>query len=53
MGPFLFGTLTESFETQRAGIAAVLIFFVVGAVLLARIDEAEGVRLAREPTSAT
>jgi MFS transporter, UMF1 family len=43
LGPLLFGLLTEAFETQRAGIFAVLASFVVGAVLLLRVDEAEGI----------
>ncbi len=45
MGPLLLGVLTEAFGTQRAGVAIVLAFFAVGAVLLLRVDEAEGVRL--------
>lgn len=46
LGPLLFGLLTEAFRSQRAGIAAVLGFLVVGAALLWRVDEDEGVRLA-------
>ncbi|MFK7991528.1 MAG: MFS transporter [Sandaracinaceae bacterium] len=42
LGPFLFGVLTDAFHTQRAGIAAVLVSFVVGAALLLRVDENEG-----------
>jgi len=42
MGPLLFGVLTEAFGTQRAGIFAVLASFVIGALLLLRVDEAEG-----------
>lgn len=49
LGPLLFGLLTETFGTQRAGIGAVLLFFVVGAVLLLRVDEEEGARLAKAP----
>jgi UMF1 family MFS transporter len=46
LGPLLFGLLTEAFATQRAGIVAVTLFFAVGAVLLVRVDEAEGISLA-------
>lgn len=46
MGPFLFGTLTLMFDSQRAGMASLLLFFGVGIVLLLRVDEAEGYRLA-------
>lgn len=42
MGPLLFGVLTEAFSTQRAGIAAVVASFVIGGLLLWRVDEAEG-----------
>lgn len=46
MGPLLFGILTQWSGTQRAGVAAVIGFFLLGLVLLARIDENEGVRAA-------
>lgn len=50
IGPLFFGLLTEAFETQRAGLAFVLLSFVIGGLLLMRVDEAEGVR-AREPVA--
>ena len=43
LGPLLFGVLTQAFGTQRAGIFAVLVSFLVGGLLLMRVDEAEGV----------
>lgn len=46
MGPLLLGTLTDLFDSERAGITAILLFFAVGALLLLRVDEKEGVRLA-------
>lgn len=46
MGPFLFGLMTELTGTQRAGVACVLGFFLIGGVLLASVDEDEGKRLA-------
>jgi UMF1 family MFS transporter len=48
VGPALFGWMTTLFETQRAGIASVLAFFAVGAALLAGVDEAEGLRTAKQ-----
>lgn len=42
MGPFLLGLVTEMTGSQRAGMATILIFFVLGALLLATVDEAEG-----------
>ncbi len=46
MGPFLLGTFTVLFDSQRAGMATVLVFFVVGAWVLRGVDEQEGIRLA-------
>jgi UMF1 family MFS transporter len=46
LGPFLYGLMTELFDSQRAGIATVVLFFVVGLVLLGRVDEAEGIEAA-------
>jgi len=42
-GPLLFGAATVAFDSQRAGVATVLIAFALGAVLLMRVDEAAGV----------
>jgi UMF1 family MFS transporter len=47
MGPFLLGSLTELFNSQRVGVSAVLIFFIVGIVFLTLVDEKEGKDLAR------
>ncbi len=45
-GPFLFGQLSSVFHSQRAGIAPIFLFFLVGAVLLRGVNEAEGIRAA-------
>jgi UMF1 family MFS transporter len=42
-GPALLGLVAESFQSQRAGIASILLFFVVGGVLLMLVDEQKGV----------
>ena len=42
-GPFLLGVIAESFHSQRAGIASILLFFIVGGVLLMVVDERKGV----------
>jgi UMF1 family MFS transporter len=47
MGPLLLGWATNAFHTQRAGVATVLLFFVVGGILLARVDEAAGIAAAK------
>jgi UMF1 family MFS transporter len=46
LGPLLLGVLTDLFGTQRAGVAVVLVLFALGLVLLARVDEREGIRAA-------
>ena len=42
MGPFLLGELTRLFASQRAGMAVVLVFFVIGLALIGRVDEERG-----------
>lgn len=42
LGPALLGWFTAMFESQRAGVATVLGFFLIGGLLLLRVDEAEG-----------
>ncbi len=50
MGPLLLSIVAEQFSSQRLGVASVLLFFVVGTVLLARVDEKEGCRAAARET---
>jgi UMF1 family MFS transporter len=47
MGPFLLGTVTAAFGSQRAGVATVLLFFLVGGTLLATVNEQRGIEAAR------
>lgn len=47
MGPLLLGIVTQLTGSQRWGMATILIFFVVGALLLVTVDEAEGQAAAR------
>jgi len=46
MGPLLLGLFTEMFDSQRAGIAIVLVFLVLGAILLTSVDEEQGMKSA-------
>lgn len=46
MGPLLLGVLTEMVGTQRAGVAVVLVLFMIGLIVLAGMDEEEGIRAA-------
>ena len=47
LGPIVLGTFASLFDSQRAGVATVLIFFVVGGLLLATVSEARGVAAAK------
>lgn len=49
LGPFLFGILTTTFGNQRAGVAVVMVFFIIGALLLSRVEEAEGIKRGQRP----
>ena len=51
IGPFLLGVLTDWSGSQRVGISVVIVLFAVGAVLLTRVDEAEGIRLSGRPAA--
>ncbi len=46
LGPLLLGTLTELFNSQRVGVSAVLLFFIIGSLFLVSVDEKEGKSLA-------
>ena len=48
-GPLLLGTATAAFGSQRAGVATVLVFFVVGAALLLWVDEERGIEEGKGP----
>ncbi|MDX1740986.1 MAG: MFS transporter, partial [Rhodothermales bacterium] len=45
LGPLMLGQLTGIFGNQRFGVAVVIFFFVVGALLTLRVNEAEGIAL--------
>jgi UMF1 family MFS transporter len=47
LGPILLGSATAMFASQRAGVATVLIFFVVGGALLLSVSERAGIAAAR------
>jgi UMF1 family MFS transporter len=46
LGPLLLGQLTVLFNSQRAGMAIVTVFFLVGGLLLLRVNEEEGMAAA-------
>jgi len=43
VGPFLLGSLTVAFDSQRAGISIVFFFFLFGYFLLGNVDEEKGI----------
>ena len=47
-GPLVFAVVSQTTGNSRFSIVAIVIFFVVGAILLTRVDVDEGVRTARE-----
>jgi UMF1 family MFS transporter len=51
-GPLVFAMVGLWTGSSRFGIVSLLIFFVVGGILLAQVDEKEGIRNARESVSA-
>jgi UMF1 family MFS transporter len=51
-GPALFAASVSMFGSSRAAIVSVILFFVVGGVVLTRVDVAEGEKRAREVTVA-
>jgi UMF1 family MFS transporter len=48
LGPLLFAVVGQITGNSRYSIVAIVIFFIVGAILLTRVNEDEGLRIARE-----
>lgn len=51
LGPILLGIVTDRFQSQRAGVATVLIFFLVGGLVLQTVDEERGIAVAKKPST--
>jgi UMF1 family MFS transporter len=45
-GPFLFGLVSQLMGGSRLSIVSLIIFFIVGAYVLTRVDEREGIQVA-------
>lgn len=52
LGPLLFSATALIFGTSRLGIVSLVIFFVVGALLLSRVDEHAGIDVAKSEDKA-
>jgi UMF1 family MFS transporter len=48
LGPLLFGIVSQIAGGSRLSILALIAFFVVGGIVLIRVDEEEGIHVARE-----
>jgi UMF1 family MFS transporter len=48
LGPLLLGAVAQAFDSQRAGVATIIAFFVVGGILLVTVNEKRGIAAAAE-----
>jgi UMF1 family MFS transporter len=48
LGPFIFAVVGRLAGSSRLSILSLIAFFIIGGVLLSRVNEEEGVRVARE-----
>ena len=47
-GPLVFGIVSQIMGNSRLGIVSLVIFFIAGGLLLTRVDEEKGIRVAQE-----
>jgi UMF1 family MFS transporter len=47
-GPFLFGLVSQLFGNSRLGIVSLIVFFISGGLLLTRVDEQQGIQVAKD-----
>jgi UMF1 family MFS transporter len=52
LGPVLFAAVGRLFGQSRYSIISLIVFFIVGIVLLTRVDVEEGIRVARQESAA-
>jgi MFS transporter, UMF1 family len=52
LGPLLFGVVSQIAGGSRLSIVSLIVFFIVGGLLLTRVDEREGIRVAQEENRA-
>lgn len=52
IGPFIFGLVGQIMGNSRLAIISLIVFFILGAVLLSRVNEEEGMRVAQQEESA-
>ena len=47
-GPLFLGILTQMFNSQRAGVSVVAVFFVIGSLVLSKVNEKAGMAAAKK-----
>jgi UMF1 family MFS transporter len=52
LGPLALGLAATAFQSQRAGVATVIVFFVVGGAILLTVDERKGMAAAQRDDAA-
>ena len=52
LGPVLFAVMGRIFGESRYSIISLIVFFIVGILILTRVDEKEGIRVADEENAA-
>ncbi|MDZ7843897.1 MAG: MFS transporter [Anaerolineales bacterium] len=48
VGPLVFSLVSQAMGNSRLGIVSLVVFFIAGGLLLTRVDQEEGIRVARE-----
>ena len=43
LGPLMIGELTRAFGSQRIGVSSIILLFILGGILLSRVNEASGI----------
>jgi len=47
-GPLVFGLVSQLFHNSRLGIVSLIFFFIAGGLMLTRVDEEKGIKIAQE-----
>jgi len=53
VGPLLFAVVGQLFGSSRLSIVSLIVFFIVGGLILSRVNEEEGMALARSVDART
>jgi len=53
VGPLMFAVVGQLFGSSRLSIVSLIVFFIVGGLILSRVNEEEGMALARSVDART